>query len=51
MSITGSNKVDKKTKFYHSKMNPKPINPLYKRKIDWTKIPLVGGFMDKKRSI
>jgi hypothetical protein len=38
-------------KEYRTTKSTTPKNPLYERKIDWTKIPLVGGFMDKKRSI
>ena len=40
-----------KPKMYSGKKSTTPKNPLYERKIDWTKIPLVGGYLAKKRSV
>lgn len=40
-----------KPKMYRKEKATKPVKPLFERKIDWTKIPLIGPFLAGRREI
>lgn len=40
-----------KPKPYRKTKAVKPVDPLFARKLDWTKIPLIGPFLAGRRGI
>lgn len=36
---------------YRKTQSTTPVKPLFERKIDWSKIPLIGGFLAGRRTI